>query len=47
VTAEQISLRDPAYYQENMIEFMFEKEVTFIITIKLRLHNYLLFTPEP
>jgi len=27
VTAEQISLRDAAYYQEHMIEFMLEKEV--------------------
>jgi len=31
VTAEQISLRDAAYYQEHMIEFMFNKEVRLII----------------
>jgi len=33
MSAEQISLRDPAYYRENTIEFMFDKEVVLMITI--------------
>jgi len=31
VTAEQISLRDAAFYKDHMIEFVFNKEVVFII----------------
>ena len=30
MTAEQISLRDAAYYQEHMIEFLLNKEVILI-----------------
>ena len=34
MTADQISLRDSTYYRQNAIEFMFDKEVAFIVTIR-------------
>jgi len=43
VTAEQISLRDAAYYQEHMIEFFLNKEVILITNCfsfySLHVHN--------
>jgi len=45
VTAEQITLRDATYYQEHMIEFIFDKEAILIIFISPCIYSHHVMEP--